>query len=217
MEASVAGSATVLNLGVTFDRYMTFAPHVDSVVQRCTGMLSGLSHSRHNLPRSTLVSLVQGLVVSRIIYCLAVYGSCNSTQMKRLQKLLNFAARVISGRRKFDHVSDVITRLDWLTAENMYLYHGLNLLKRVLTTSEPEGIAGDLVTRGEIHQRVTRNADHLVTPAIRSEAGRRRFRHCIVSAYNALPPDFRRQGLSANHFKRELKQHLLAKQRGGIG
>ena len=217
MEASVVGSATVLNLGVTFDRYMTFAPHVDSVVQRCTGMLSGLSHSRHNLPRSTLVSLVQGLVVFRIIYCLSVYGSCNSTQMKRLQKLLNFAARVISGRRKFDHVSDVITRLDWLTAENMYLYHGLNLLKRVLTTSEPEGIAGDLVTRGEIHQRVTRNADHLVTPAIRSEAGRRRFRHCIVSAYNALPPDFRRQGLSANHFKRELKQHLLAKQRGGIG
>ena len=97
------------------------------------------------------------------------------------------------------------------------MYHGLNLLKRVLTTLEPEGIAGDLVTRGEMHQRVTRNADHLVTPAIRSEAGRRRFRHSIVSAYNALPPDFRRPGLSANHFKGELKQYLLAKQRGGIG
>ena len=72
MDADVAGSTTVLNLGVTFDRHATFTPHADSVVQRCTGMLSGLSHSRYNLPRSALFSLVQGPVVPRIIYCFVV-------------------------------------------------------------------------------------------------------------------------------------------------
>ena len=214
MGASVAGSATVLNLGVTFDQHMTFTNHVDSVVQRCTGMLCGLSHSRHSLPQSTLLTLIQGLVVSRILYCLVVYGVCNGTQMKRVQKLLNFAARVLSGRRKFDHISDVLRRLDWLDAEHMYLYHGLNLLKRVISTSEPESIAGDLVTRGEVHQRDTRNADHLVTPAIRSASGGRRFRHSICSAYNALPQAIR--CLPKHRFKKELRQHLLIKQRGGV-
>ena len=140
---------------------------------------------------------------------------CNDTQMKRIQKLLNFAARVLSGRRKFDHISDVLHRLNWFTAEHMHLYHGLNLLKRMIATSEPESIAADLITRGDVHHRTTRNADHLVTPAIRSGAGRRRFRHSIVSAYNALPSVVRNMTTSA--FRKELKQHLLTKQRGGVG
>ena len=78
MDADVAGFPTVVNLGVTFDQNMTFTHHVDSVVRRCTGMLCRLSHSRHSLPQSTLLTLIQGLVISRILYCLAVYG-CATT------------------------------------------------------------------------------------------------------------------------------------------
>ena len=215
MDADVAGSATVLNLGVTFDQHMTFNAHVDSVVQRCTGMLCGLNHSRHSLPQSSLLTLIQGLVLSRIRYCLTVYGSCTATQIKRIQKLLNFAARVLSGRRKFDHISDVLHRLDWLTAEHMYMYHGLNLLKRVISTSEPETIAVDLVRRGDLHGRDTRSADQLVTPVIRSESGRRRFKYSMVTAYNALPSAIR--CLTGKNFKNDLRKHLLMKQRGGIG
>ena len=109
MDADVAGSPTVVNLGVTFDQNMTFTHHVDSVVRRCTGMLCRLSHSRHSLPQSTLLTLIQGLVISRILS--GGVRVCNDTQMKRIQKLLNFAARVLSGRRKFDHISDVLHRL----------------------------------------------------------------------------------------------------------
>ena len=76
MDADVAGSSTVLNLGVTFDQTMSFSSHVDTVVQRCTGMLCGLSHSRHCLPSSTLLTLVHGLVISRILYCLTVGIQC---------------------------------------------------------------------------------------------------------------------------------------------
>ena len=39
-------------------------------------MLCGLSHSRHSLPQSTLSTLIQGLVISRVLYCLTVYGVC---------------------------------------------------------------------------------------------------------------------------------------------
>ena len=110
--------------------------------------------------------------------------------------------------------NNVLDRLDWLTAEHLYLYRGLILLKRMLMTSEPESIAGDLVTRGDVHHRTTRNADHLVMPASRSESARRRFQHSIVTAYNALPRELRN---FTGGFKKELRQHLLMKQRGGVG
>ena len=126
MGATVACSPTVRNLGVVFDQHMTFSAHIDDVVRKCTGALCGLSHSRHCLPQSTLVRLVEGLVVSLMRYCVVVYGSAgNKTQLGRLQRLLNFCARVISGRRKYDHISYVLRELGWLTASNM-------------CTSEPE-------------------------------------------------------------------------------
>ena len=210
MGATVSGSSTVRNLGVVFDQSMTFAAHVDDVVRRCTGILIGLSPSRHSLPRATLATLVQGLVISLIRYCISVYGTCNATQTVRLQKLLNFAARVVSGRRKFDHISDVLRDLEWLTAHNLHVFHALTLLKRMLFTSQPESLAVNLVQRRYVHQRTTRQDDMLHVPAIRSESGRRRFLHSAVTAFNALPPDIR--DLNPRQFKSQLRSYMLEQQ-----
>ena len=211
MGATVSGSPAVRNLGVTFDPCLTFAAHVDDVVRRCTGILTGLSHSKHCLPHSTLITLVNSLVISLIRYCISVYGTCNVTQTSRLQKVLNFGARVISGRRKFDHISDVLRDLEWLSAHNMYMYHALTLLKRTLDTSQPESISANLVRRRHVHQRTTRQNDMLQVPMIRSESGRRRFLYAAATAFNNLPPAISELGMRG--FKKELRQHLLQKQR----
>ena len=210
MNATVSGSPTVRNLGVVFDQCMTFAAHTDDVVRRCTGILIGLTHSRHCLPHSTLLTLVQGLVISLIRYCISVYGTCNATQTARLQKVLNFAARVVSGRRKFDHISDVLRDLEWFTAHNLYVYHALTLLKRVLSTSMPDSLSGRLMRRRHVHQRSTRQDDMLDVPGIRSESGRRRFLYSTVTAFNSLPPDIRE--LNLRQFKTELRKHILERQ-----
>ena len=70
MGTTITGSPTARNLGVTFDVNLSFGDHVTEVVRRCTGVLSGLSHSRHYLPGSTLATLVQALAVSIIRYAL---------------------------------------------------------------------------------------------------------------------------------------------------
>ena len=206
MGATVSGSPVVRNLGVVFDQSMTFTAHTDDVVRRCTGILIGLSHSRHSLPHSTLTALVQGQVISLIRYCISVYGICNATDTARLQKVLNFAARVISGRRKFDHISDVLRDLQWLTAHNMYQYHALTLLKRMLTLSQPESLSANLVQRRHVRQRTTRQDDLLHVPAIRTESGRRRFLYSTVTTFNVLPQNIR--DMNMRQFKRELRRYL---------
>ena len=210
MGATVTGSPSVRNLGVVFDQHMSFAPHVDDVVRRCTGVLIGLCHCRHSLPRYLLVTLVQSLVVSSIRYGISVYGSCNQTQTARIQKLLNFGARVISGRRKYDHISDVIRELSWLSAHNLHLYHSLMLLKRVVASGQPGSLHCQIVRRGELHGRETRQSQQLLVPAIHSESGRRRFMYSAVKHYNELPPAIRE--LDPTSFKSELRQLLLSTQ-----
>ena len=144
-------------------------------------------------------------------YCLSVYGASNVTQRGRLQKLVRFAARVVSGRRKYDHVSDVIDDLGWLTADSMYMYHYLVLVRKMLVTSEPQHLARCLVTRQSVHGRDTRQSNRLLTPAIRSESGRRRFLFTAVSDFNELPSELR--CLSYPVFKRDLKEYLWERER----
>ena len=105
--------------------------------------------------------------------------------MTRVQKVINFGARVITGRRKHDHISDALRTLMWLPARELVVYHSLCLLKRILDTGAPCDIAEQLATVGQGRERSTRQDANLALPRIRSESGRRRFRYRAVSAFRA--------------------------------
>ena len=63
-------SDRVKNLGLVIDRTLSYEPHVDQLVGRCTGLLVGLSHARHRLPTEILVTIINALVLSTIRYCI---------------------------------------------------------------------------------------------------------------------------------------------------
>ena len=81
--------------------------HVSNVVRECVGLLVGLRHLSHFLPQRAMLTIVQGLVISRVRYCLSVYGNGSATNDARLMKIVNSATRVAAGLRKFDHISQV--------------------------------------------------------------------------------------------------------------
>ena len=137
--------------------------------------------------------LVSALVISQVRHCLPVYGGTSKQNLSRIQKIINFAAKVIFGRRKYDHASDLLDRLGWLTAEQLASYHSLSLLHKVRCSGEPEALAADLSTVAEARGRdlsvVTRQDRLLHVPRCRTEMGRRRFQCRGPAAYSALPPD----------------------------
>ena len=84
-------SASVRNLGLVMDKYLSYHEHISQVVSRCTGALLALNHVRHVLPRVTLRPIVTSLVVPTLRYCIAIYGTCSTTELGRVQKVLNSA------------------------------------------------------------------------------------------------------------------------------
>ena len=201
-------SSEVKNLGLTFDRHLSWDAHIKNLSRKCCGILVSLSHLRHFLPPETLPDIVSAMVISHIRYCLAVYGNGTAKNLASIQKIMNFAARVISGRRKFDHVSDVRGALGWLDSSKLFQYHSISLLHRVICAGEPESIAGQLATNRDnpSHVRSTRQDHHLQLPTIRTEAGRRRFLYRVPQGYNDLPASLRE--LNGSQFKTGLKSYL---------
>lgn len=198
-------SETVRSLGLVIDRHLNFQAHVDSVVSRCTGALIALSHARHVIPRSTLPNIIQALVISIVRYCISIYGSCSATQLHRIQKLINFGARVVSGRRRSEHISDVIRDLGWMSAEQLVEYHTVCAVQRALTTGSPEYIHNTIgAPANQRHDHETRDRHKRTLPRIRSEAGRRRLNYHGVLLANNHDID-----QSSVCYRAKLKQSIL--------
>ena len=92
-----------------------------------------------------------------------------------------YGAKVIFGRKMYDHGSDLLQRLRWLSAENMALYHTLCAVLKVVRHREPEQLAAGFVAVAEMREvsgvpsRATRQDRDLYVPRSRTEMGKRRF------------------------------------------
>ena len=198
----------VNNLGVIFDPLLTWDSHVSSLSRRCFGILSGLSHLRHHIPSRALKTLVTALVLSHVRYCISIFGNGTKGNLDRLQKIINFAARVIAGRRKYDGISDVLCGLRWMTSAELYQYHLGRLIHKTLTCHEPESLACELKTNQTLRERHTRQDELLYVPWSNWDIGKRRFRSRAVSLYNGLPPDIK--ALPVNTFGAGLKGFIIS-------
>ena len=132
------------------------------LVKKCNGILIGLSHVRHQIPTDLLPTLVNALVLSHVRYCLAVFGNGSEKNIQRLQKILNFALHTASGRRKFDHISDVREELGWPTARQLYEQHSLNFLHKIRCTGEPEPLPN---FRSTLHSALGPQGRTLIWPS----------------------------------------------------
>ena len=183
----IVDSKVVKNLGVMLDRHLNFEHHVSTIQNKATGILIALNNARHVIPKRLMPAIVQGLVISIIRYCICIYGSCGTTQTHRIQKMLNFCARVVSGRRKHDHISDVIRSLRWLTAEQLVHYHTASSVLKTIITGAPPYIAGTIGAPAHtVHDHHTRRPTHHTLPRIRTETGRRRLCYRGVKLLNDL-------------------------------
>lgn len=168
------------------DRHLSFQSHIDSVTRKCTGILVALSHARNVIPQSALKCIVQALVLSVVRYCASVYGSCGATQLHRVQKIINFCARVVTGRRRREHISDVIPELGWYTAQQLIEYQTICTVRRILLTSSPPQLLATIGPRAAtVHEHNTRRAGQYTLPLIRTESGRRRMNYRGVLLLNS--------------------------------
>ena len=172
------------------------------------GVLIGLSHARHCLPDGILKTIVTALVISHVQYCLSVYGNGSQKNFDRLQKVLNFAARVIFGRRKFDHVSDLRDQLGWMSPKLMADYQTVRTAHKLLKHGEPDALAALFINNHDVRERSTRQ-DHLFHfPRSRLETGKRRFSYRAAALLSSLPADV--IGQRPARFARAAKTALLS-------
>ena len=184
----VTPSSNVKVLGVIIDQHLSWERHVSIVVQRCYAVLIGLARMRHRVPEATKRMLVESLVLPHVRYCVSVWGSCTIEQKKRVQRAINFGARIVTGLGRREHVTPVLEQLGWQKIDEMIRAHDVSIVSRLLTASDAaEILCAKLVPRSEISSQRTRasTSGQLQLPRVKTELARRSFMCRAIRAWNS--------------------------------
>ena len=171
-----------------------------ATVSQCYKLFSDVAKIRYLLSDEDTVSLMHAIVSSRLDYCNILMYGVNKSVIKKLQRLQNAAARLVSKRRKRDPVRDVLIDLHWLPVEERIIFKLLVLTYKIINNLAPDCLSGLLSIR---------NAAALLLNNVYLDTnyGRRSFTYAAPRFWNALPFATR----SANNietFKR-LTKYLL--------
>ena len=96
----LALTSSAKDLGVVLDPQLTFDDHVLKTTSSCMSSLAQISRVKHVLDRNQLVTVINALVFSKLLYCSTVWSNTSNKNISRLQSVQNFAARS-TGIRKF--------------------------------------------------------------------------------------------------------------------
>ena len=102
---------SVKDLGVVFDSKLSFNDHIIKTASSCMSALGQISRVKHIFRKDILVTIINSLVFSKLYYCSSVWSNTSASNIRKLQGVQNFAARIVSGTRKFDHVSPALKDL----------------------------------------------------------------------------------------------------------
>ena len=78
---------------------------------------------RRSLTMKATKTLVHSIVSSRVDYCNNIFHGATNAVLRRLQSVLNAAARLITNTRKFEHITPVIRdQLHWLPIRQRIIF-----------------------------------------------------------------------------------------------
>ena len=208
-DATVVPTDSTRNLGSIWDSRMRMTDHVTSVCKSSYLTLHHISCIKKYLNKDTLETIVHAFVTARMDYGNALLYGIPDYQIQKLQLIQNYAARIVVGLRKYDHITETLIDLHWLPVKHRILYKVLLTVHKCLARKAPAYLQELLVVKDT--GRVLRSSETnvLVRPkTITKTWGDRAFSHCGPTEWNRLPACLRTED-NTNNFKKSLKTHLF--------
>ena len=201
--------SSATDLGVTLDSGLKYGEHTSRLVSSCMASLCQINRAKYIFDEETLVRMINALVFSKLYYCSTIWSNTSKKNIAKLQKVQNFAARIVSGKKKFDHITPSLIQLKWLPVSYMLRFRDTVMAFKCIRGMAPPYLCRMFETRSQIHNLNTRTNGKLDVPLYRTMTGQRSFSYRAVSIWNSLPELLKDDNLSLQQFKSELKSLLF--------
>ena len=209
--ASVIKSpSSVWNLGTWFDSHMSMDAHVRKVCSKVFFGLNKIKQIRKFLSQDVIKTPVHAFVTSHLDYCNSLLYCISKYQLRRLQRVLNAAARVTCLLPRYAHITPALFELHWLPVAPRIKFKIALLTFKALRGFAPAYILNLLQWKQP--RRYGLRSDFrqlLLVPRTKCKTfGDRSFAVAGPRVWNSLPSDVRNT-VDLNTFKTKLKTFLF--------
>jgi len=195
---------------------MTMEAYVQNVVS------SSLYRSiRRSLPTDTQWTLAAAFIARRVHYCNGVLYGVSSQVIRRLQMVLNGAARLVVGVRRYEHITPALCDvLHWLPVPQLtnygkwhayekkkkkchskyssrwqYLHLTVSVSTVLPTSTTSASQSPDISGQANLHSA---ECHDMLVPSKSTQFGRLSFHVAATAIWNALPPQLRYHPLAVD-------------------
>ena len=198
----------VKDLGIILDSNLTFNEHVNTLTSSLISTLCQISKVRHLFSKSVIFTILNCLVLSsKLFYCSTVWSGTFKQNIHKLQLVQNFAARVLTNTRKFDHISPVLRKLGWSSIKHLLLVRDVTQLYKIVNGLAPSYLNSCNNKRTGTHSYNSRFRENLDVPMCRTATAQRSFYYRSINTWNSLSASAR-NSKTLTSFKRAAKLEL---------
>ena len=202
---------SVKNLGVYLDKCLTMEHQSKAVSRSCFYHLRNISRIRRFITDDACRTLIASLVTSRLDYGNALLNGVCDGVIKRLQRIQNTAARLITRTKRSEHITPVLHGLHWLPVAYRVKYKLLLFAYKIINGLAPQYLQDLLTLYQPTRSLRSDSTKRLCVPLTKSKTyGDKRFDASVASLWNSLPVELR-CSRSLDCFKRGLKTYLFKK------
>jgi hypothetical protein len=109
-----------------------------SMLKTLTSRINALRKVSHIAPFKTRKMIADGVVISRLIYLIQLWGGCQGYLLGLLQTLQNRAARLVCKMGRYTHVKTLLDNCGWMSVRQMVAYHWVLLVYKIRMEKNPK-------------------------------------------------------------------------------
>ena len=204
-------SKSVKDLGVLLDKNLSMKEQIGKVVKTSGYHLRNIAFVKKYIDESSLKKLIHNHVMSRLDYCNSLYYGLPNYQLRKLQYIMNRAARLIKGGTRRDRITPVLIELHWLPIKARIIFKICVMVYQAIKNGKPDYIRKSLIdyqTRTTVSLRRSDDPYLLDEPRCNLQMGFRAFKTSAPRLYNRLPREIKESN-NVDIFKKKLKTYLF--------
>jgi hypothetical protein len=205
-------SEVVENLGIFFDKHLSWNKQISYVHQKVYGVLKNLEKFRNVTPEYIRIRLVKSLIIPLFDYCDIVYCNITAAQIEKLQVLQNNVIRYIYDVKRGDALSPLYKRCEILKIVDRRNLHILMQTHKILYQNCPDYLSDFATTMYDVNlaRRTRAHKMTLLAPFVSVEVPENCFKVLCYRLWNGLKSNLCLNA-NINSVKKAMTEHYLSK------
>ena len=164
----------------------------ESLMNQLTSRINGLRKVCRNANFETRCMIANGIVMSKIVYLISVWGGAQQYLINALQVQQLVAARAVcgSGCWRWSRTK-LLNKTGWMSVRQLAFFHAVLQIHKTRKTGVPRSLYESL--QGQYPYQIRNASNGLIR---QNSSTRGTFKHRAIQCYNQVPADIREGSLT---------------------